>query len=94
MRGRNLRTLAAGLVLTLIGMSAVAAMAEEVSRISREDLKAILGDPDLVILDVRLGGNWGESERTITDAIRENPKEFESWADKYSKDKTIVLYCA
>jgi rhodanese-related sulfurtransferase len=94
MRGKSLRILAAGLVLALIGMSAVAAMATEASRMSKEDLKAMLGDPDLVILDVRLGRDWGESERTITDAIRENPKEFESWADKYSKDKTIVLYCA
>ncbi|NIS78953.1 MAG: hypothetical protein GTO14_01735 [Anaerolineales bacterium] len=92
MRDKNLRILAAGLVLALIGLSAPAAVAEEASRMSKEELKAMLGTPELVILDVRLGDDWEESEITITGAIRENPKEFESWANKYSKDQTIVLY--
>ncbi len=92
MRGKNLRVLAVGLIIAFIGLSALAAMAEEASRMSKDELKAMLGDPELIILDVRLGAHWEESERTITGAIRENPKEFESWADKYSKDQTIVLY--
>ncbi|NIQ37628.1 MAG: hypothetical protein GTN81_03440 [Proteobacteria bacterium] len=92
MKGRSLRILAAGLVLAIIGMSIVTAMATEASRMSKEDLKAMLGDPDLVIVDVHLGRDWEESTRKIEGAIRENPKEIESWADKYSQDKTIVLY--
>jgi hypothetical protein len=92
MRGKSLRIVATGLVLAALGLSAIGTMAAEAPRMSKEELKGMLGDPELVILDVRLGADWEESERTITGAIRENPKEFESWADKYSKDQTVVLY--
>ncbi len=94
MRGKSLRIVATGIVLAALGLSAIGAMAAEASRISKEDLKAMLGDPNLVILDVRVHKDWGKGERKITGAIRENPKKFNSWADNYSKDKTLVLYCA
>jgi predicted sulfurtransferase len=68
------------------------AMAKDAPRIVKEDLKAMLDDPDTVILDVRITMDLEGSERKIVGAIREDPMEFESWADKYSKDKTIVLY--
>jgi rhodanese-related sulfurtransferase len=47
-----------------------------------------------VLIDVRAGKDWTESDTKIKGAVREDPKEFSSWADKYPKDKTLVLYCA
>jgi rhodanese-related sulfurtransferase len=59
-----------------------------------EELKALLGNPDLVVLDVRRDSDWKDSDLKIQGAIREEPDRIKSWAQKYSKDKIIVLYCA
>lgn len=80
--------------LAIVGMLAPFAVADEVPRMTKEQLKALLDDPDVVILDVRTSRDWKGSEKKIKGAIRENPKGFESWAHKYPKDKTLVLYCA
>jgi predicted transcriptional regulator len=68
--------------------------AEEVPRMTKEELKAMIDNPDLVIIDVRSGRDWKSSESKIKNAVREEPREAESWADKYDRSKTYVLYCA
>ena len=83
-----------GLSLAIMGLLAAFAAADQVPRMTKEELKALLDDPDVVVLDARRGKDWDKSERKIKGAVRENPKLFKSWADKYSKDKTLVLYCA
>ena len=70
------------------------AKSADVPRMPKEELKAMMGSPDLVIIDVRYGRDWTDSDSKIKGAVREDPKLFESWANKYPKDKTIVLYCA
>ena len=87
------------LVSGVIGVAALCilgqlAIASEVSRMTIEELKTNLDDPDVVIVDVRVGKDWKGSEFKIKGAVRENPSEFNSWAEKYPKDKTLVLYCA
>jgi len=62
--------------------------------ITAEELKAKLGDPNLTILDVRREAHWNASDRKIVGAVREDPEAVESWAGKYAKEKTLVLYCA
>ncbi len=83
-----------GISLTVMSLFTTLVFAEEVPRMTKEELKALLGDPTVVILDVRARSDWKRSQQKIKGAIRENPKLFDSWADKYSKDKTLVLYCA
>jgi rhodanese-related sulfurtransferase len=80
--------------LAIVGVLISFAAANEVPRMTKEQLEALLNDPDIVVLDVRRGKNWQESEKKIKGAVRENPKRFKSWAHKYSKEKTLVLYCA
>jgi len=63
-------------------------------RMTGDQLKAILGNPDLLIIDVRYGKDWTDSDLKIIGAIREDPEAFNSWANKYPKDKTLVFYCA
>jgi predicted sulfurtransferase len=63
-------------------------------RISKDKLKAMLNKPDLVIIDVRSASAWNRSDLKIKGAVREEYWNFDSWADKYSKGKTIVLYCS
>jgi rhodanese-related sulfurtransferase len=80
-----------GVVLLLSGADASA----QVDRMSKEELKAMLGKPDVIIIDVRQPVDLAKSTMMIKGAVREDPKqEVKSWVDKYPKDKTIVLYCA
>ena len=68
--------------------------ASGVSIMTKEELKAQLGSSDIVILDVRSGTDWKSSEFKIKGSKRANPREFNTWAETYPKDKTLVLYCA
>lgn len=68
------------------------AFSAEAPRMSKEELKALLSNPDLVIIDVRYGRDWTHSDVKIQGAVREDPDGLKSWANKYSPDKTIVLY--
>jgi rhodanese-related sulfurtransferase len=80
-----------GAALLLSGADASA----QVDRMSKEELKAMLGKPDVIIIDVRQPVDLAKSTMMIKGAVREDPKqEVKSWVDKYPKDKTIVLYCA
>ena len=68
--------------------------AADVSTVTKEELKAQLDSSDVMILDVRTGGDWKSSEFKIKGAIRANPNEFDKWAEVYPKNKTLILYCA
>jgi hypothetical protein len=66
----------------------------EAPRMAKEELQALLGSPDLIVIDVRTGKDWSSSDRKIAGASREDPKEFETWRGTYPMTKTLVLYCA
>ncbi len=74
-------------------VTAAAAAGEEVPRMTKEQAEAMLGNPDLVILDVRKAADWDGSDSKIRGAIREDPSNVNVWADKYPKGKTLLLYC-
>jgi hypothetical protein len=73
---------------------AAPAAAQEVKRLTIEELKGMLGTPDLVIIDVRRDGDWKLSKVKIKGAVREDQEKVETWISKYAKDKTLVFYCA
>jgi len=64
----------------------------DVPRITKEELMEKLADPEVIIIDVRPEQQWKSSKLKILGAIHEDPVAIESWAGKYPKDKTIVLY--
>ncbi len=77
------------------GCAAPAKMAAgDVPRMQVDELKARLGDPTLVVIDVRSASDWEPSTTKIKGAVRETVKSVSDWASNYSKDKAIVLYCA
>jgi hypothetical protein len=94
MKQRLLKVLIVLLAFASMALFAKAAVADEVPRMSKEELKAMLGNPDVVIIDVRSSKDWEASQSKIKGAVREEPRQAKSWADKYDKDKTYVLYCA
>jgi rhodanese-related sulfurtransferase len=60
----------------------------------KDALKAKLGSPEVLIIDVRSYTDWVISSEKIKGAVRENYRDFDGWYAKYPQDKTIVLYCA
>jgi len=66
--------------------------ASEISIISTNQLKLILGNPEISVIDVRGSTDWQSSELKIKGAIRGSPENFESWAHNFSKDKKLILY--
>lgn len=68
--------------------------AEGPLRITKEELKQRLGNPEIVIVDLRSGSDWKGSERKIAGAVREEPNDVEGWEKRYTKDKPMILYCA
>ena len=80
------------LVMVLF-LSTIAA-AQDVPKMTKDELKAMLGNADLVTIDVRREGHWNGSDSKIKGAVREGSENVSSWASKYDKDKTYVLYCA
>ena len=90
------RRLFTGLILLFSGVGTFVSTAVSVDapRMTKDELKALVGTPDLIILDVRAGSDWMSSDIKIKGALREEPGEIDSWAPKYPKDKIIVLYCA
>ncbi len=81
--------LAAALGLMLAFMLSATGSAEEVRRINKEEVKKMLGNPDVVIVDIRK-----IADRKIKGAIREDPEKLFSQTHKYPKNKTLILYCA
>jgi predicted sulfurtransferase len=94
MKGRLSKVLTVLVALASVALFAKAAVADEVPRMTKEELRAMLGNPDVVIIDVRTANDWEASQSKIKGAVREEPRQAKSWADKYDKDKTYVLYCA
>lgn len=89
-----------GLVLTFLvaGPSFVTGAADdklpfpEVPRITKEQLKELLGKPDLVIIDARPVEQWKYSDQMIPGTAHEDPLTVDSWAQKYDKNKRMVIY--
>lgn len=67
---------------------------QKIEKITKEELVLLLDKPDVNIIDVRLGRDLKKSDQKIKGAVIEDPYEIETWAKKYSKENTIVIYCA
>jgi predicted sulfurtransferase len=99
---KNVVLLITGLVLILLvaGPSFVTGAADDkipypqVPRITKEQLKEMLGKPDVVIIDARPVEQWKYTDQVIPGMVHEDPLEIKSWAQKYDKNKKIIVYCA
>ena len=67
---------------------------KEVPRIAVQDAEKLLGSHDTVIIDVRRFRNWWRSSKKILNAVREDPSQVNQWRHKYSRNKTLIFYCA
>ena len=79
-------------IFFLVGTSQL--MAVDVPTMSKDELKSQLGSDKIAILDVRSGRDWSSSEFMIQGAVRAPGGDIATWSKNYSKDQTLVLYCA
>jgi divalent metal cation (Fe/Co/Zn/Cd) transporter len=96
-RSRGMKTalkigVALALGLSMACVPAKTATSKEVQRITKEQLRSMLDDPGVTIVDVRPEEQWKASELKVRGAVHEDPDKVESWAEKYQKGKTLVLY--
>lgn len=93
----KLRIAAAFTSLFLAVVSAVPAGALAAGappRITKEELKARLGDSTVSIIDARSASEWSGGDAKIPGAVRGDPNDVGSWAKDYPRDRTLVIYCA
>jgi rhodanese-related sulfurtransferase len=82
------------LAVSLLMIFTSLSWAADAPRISKEELKAMLGKENVVIIDVRAGIDLEKSNQKIAGAVIEDPGKVETWMAKYPKDKTLVFYCS
>ena len=61
-----------------------AVYANDVPLITKEELRPIMSDADVVIIDVRSGRDWSSSEYKIQGAVRVDAKQVTEWSGNYS----------
>ena len=82
-------------LLILTGCAEKWSIQLRVPRMTKEELKPLLGNPDVIIIDVRAEDDWKEAKWKIQGAVREDSeKDINTWVNKYPKDKTLVFYCS
>ncbi len=79
-----------GMVLTLAGN----APAAQDFRLDKDKVKAMLGSPDVMILDVRQADDYNQSNLKIPGAVRLEPRDAGSKVNTIPKDKTLIFYCS
>lgn len=84
----------AAVLTALIGMFGMQAGASEAPRIAKDELKKVIDDPGVVVIDVRAYTDWILASEKIRGAVREDYRDFDDWSAKYPRDRTVVLYCA
>jgi hypothetical protein len=85
--------MAVGMIVLGLELSAMAMGKNvEVPRMTTEELRSLLGGPEVVMLDVRVGDEWTKSNEKIQGAVREDPIKVDQWVVKYPKEKILVFY--
>ncbi len=88
----NRQTIFGSLIFVFVALSSITVNASGISIITINQLKLILNNPEIAVIDVRASKDWQSSDVKIKGAARGAPKNFESWAYDFSKDKVLILY--
>lgn len=81
------------LLFALAGWSAPPSSVEQVPRLTKEQVKGMLGKPDVVIVDIRYIKQYEESDKKLPGAVFVQPESFDDFVKKHpKKDATYVLY--
>jgi rhodanese-related sulfurtransferase len=82
------------LALLLAPWATAPATPAAVKFIAPATLKGMLGNPQVMVIDVRTPGTQAANARMIKGAVRRDPGQVPIWAQTLPRNKTLVLYCA
>ena len=81
-------------MMAMTGCTVFPSAKSDIERISAQRTSEMLGQPDVIVVDVRSGRDWEKSKSKIKGARREDLSKIADWMDAYPKDKTLIFYCA
>lgn len=88
-----LALLSAGITVLVPDVSVMAmGKGPDAPRMTIEELRPHLGNPEVAIIDVRVDDEWTKSNEKVQGAVREDPEKYNQWAVKYPQEKTLVFY--
>ncbi len=94
MRKRFLIVLFGLLLVGLVGCTQKFAAEDRTPRVTKEELRAMMDRPDVIIIDVRKPSVWRTGNLKIKGSVQENPNQDpRTWAGKYPTNKILVFYC-
>ena len=64
----------------------------DLNYVDKVTLKEWLGDPNLLLLDVRAPSGWRRATEKIKGAVRRERDQVAAWGPSLPRDKKIVLY--
>lgn len=80
-------------LVALAGWSAPPSSVEQVPRLTKEQVRGMLGKPDVVVVDIRYIKQYEQSDRRIPGAVFVQPENFDEFVKNHpKKDATYVLY--
>ena len=83
----------ATLALLLQGCAHAPTSEVNVPRMTKEELRPMVGSPEVIVVDVRTAQDWKDAQWKIKGAVwADRNDEKSSWVVKYPRDKTFVLY--
>ena len=66
---------------------------EQVPRLTKEQVKEMIGKPDVVIVDVRYIKQYEQSDKKLPGAVFVQPENFDEFVKNHpQKDTAYVLY--
>ncbi|HET6490799.1 MAG TPA: rhodanese-like domain-containing protein [Syntrophales bacterium] len=80
------------ILVALTGYTAPPTTVEQVPRLTKEQVRDMLGKPDVVIVDIRFIKQYEQSDRKLPGAVFVQPEQFDEFVKNNPKDKTYVLY--
>ena len=80
-------------LVALAGWSAPPSSVEQVPRLTTEQVRGMLGKPDVVVVDIRYIKQYEQSDKKIPGAVFVQPEHFDEFVKNHpKKDATYVLY--
>jgi len=81
------------MLIALAAYSAMPTTVEQVPRLTKEQVRGMLGKPDVVIIDGRYIKQYEQSDKKIPGAVFVNTENLEEFVKNYpQKDRTYILY--
>ncbi len=92
--GKTLKWMAWNSLFAMMLILSTAGLCRAEPQIGKDELKELLGNPGIYIIDIRSSEEWDHFPYKIPGAVHESIEELHTWVDKYPKDGTIIVYCA